>query len=207
MAADVTRWLIEEAIAEAGRRRRQGLTIPVSVRVPGGRLADRSLAVGLEELLTRHELPPEALTIELPEAEPVLAAEEPRRRLKDLRRLGVGIGLGGFGGAATAPSALHRLPVDLVRLDREVVDGLVYDRTLRTVAAGLVRLAADLGITSLADGVDLPEQAAALRALGCRRAQGMAVCEPLEADPLRRVLGQGRLPVPPETGGSPMVTT
>ncbi|WP_461037772.1 putative bifunctional diguanylate cyclase/phosphodiesterase [Streptomyces mayteni] len=197
-ATEMTGWLIKQAIAEAGRRHRKGLTVPVSVRVPGPRLADRALgAGGVEALLAEHALPPSALVIELPEAESVLAADELRRRLLDLSGLGVGIALGGFGSGGTAAAALHRLPVDLVRLDGELVDGLLDFPQLRKIAAGLLRMAADLGIDSLADGVDHPEQATALRALGCRRGQGLAFCEPLDPARLRRALDAGRLPVPP----------
>ncbi|RKN09259.1 putative bifunctional diguanylate cyclase/phosphodiesterase [Streptomyces radicis] len=198
-AAEVTGWLIDEALAEAGRRHRKGHTVPVSVRVPSGRLADRALGVGgVEALLSKHGVPPQALMIELPEAESVLASDELRDRLTDLSGLGVGIALGGFGSGGTAAAALHRLPVDLVRLDGELVDGLLDSPPLRKIAAGLLRMAADLGVDSLADGVDQPEQASALRALGCRHGQGLAFSEPLEAARLRRVLDEGRLPVPPE---------
>ncbi|ARQ68314.1 putative bifunctional diguanylate cyclase/phosphodiesterase [Streptomyces marincola] len=198
-AAEVTGWLLEQTVTEAARRHRTGLTVPVSVRVPSGRLADRALGVrGVETLLGRHGLPPEALMIELPEADSVLASGELRRRLTDLSRLGVGIALGGFGSGGTAAAALHRLPVDLVRLDGELVDGVLDSAPLSTIAAGLLRMAADLGIDSLADGVDRPEQAVALRALGCRRGQGLAFSEPLEPVSLRRVLDAGRLPVPPD---------
>jgi diguanylate cyclase (GGDEF)-like protein/PAS domain S-box-containing protein len=197
-AGALTGRLLEAAVAEAGARRRHGLTIPVSVRVPGTWLTDTMLAADtLEALLAQHAVPPETLTIELPGAESVLGVEERRRRLADLGRLGVGIALGGLGSGATPPSALHQFPVDLVRLDHALVDGLLESPPLRAIVAALLRMAADLGIASLADGVDLPEQAAALRAMGCRRAQGLALCEPLEAGRLWRVLDQGRLPVPP----------
>ncbi|WP_062206439.1 EAL domain-containing protein [Streptomyces sp. NBRC 109706] len=194
---DVTAWLVTQAIAAAGRRHRAGHTPPVSVRVPGSRLADRALSARtLEALLGEHHLPPSALLLELPEADPVLASTELRHRLTDLSRLGVGIALGGFGGAGTAAAALHRLPVDLVRLDAELVEGVLDSPTLGKIVAGLLRMADDLGIDSLADGVDRPEQAAALRALGCRRAQGLAFSEPLDAARLGRLLEEGWLPLP-----------
>ncbi|MDT0341223.1 putative bifunctional diguanylate cyclase/phosphodiesterase [Streptomyces litchfieldiae] len=203
-AAEVTGWLLEQTVAEAARRHRKGHTVPVSVRVPGGRLAARALgAGGVEALLHRHGLPPEALMIELPEAESVLASDELRRRLTDLSGLGVGLALGGFGSGGTAAAALHRLPVHLVRLDGELVDGLLDSPALHKIAAGLLRMASDLGIDSLADGVDHPEQAAALRSMGCRHAQGLAFSEPLEAARLRRVLDEGRLPVPPAAATVP----
>ncbi|WSA44054.1 EAL domain-containing protein [Streptomyces sp. NBC_01803] len=201
--AELTGWLLEQALAEAGRRHRKGFTVPVSVRMPSGRLVDRALsASGLETLLGRHGLPPEALMIELSEACTVIGSEELRDRLADLSRLGVGVALGGFG-SGTAAAALHRLPVDLVRLDGELVDGLLDSPRLRKIVAGLLRMASDLGIDSLADGVDSAEQAVALRAMGCRRGQGLAFSEPLEGARLRRVLDDGRLPVPTEPGQLP----
>ncbi|KAB8165923.1 diguanylate cyclase [Streptomyces sp. 3MP-14] len=196
-ATDLTGWLVEQAIAAAARRHRSGHTHPVTLRVPGGRLADAALAVrALQARLAERQLPPSALLIELPEADPVLASDELRHRLTDLSRLGVGVALGGFGGPGTAAAALHRLPVDLVRLDGALVAGVVESPVLGKIVAGLLRMAEDLGIDSLADGVDRPEQAAALRALGCRRAQGLAFSAPLEAPALRRLLEQGRLPLP-----------
>ncbi|MDT0269410.1 EAL domain-containing protein [Streptomyces sp. DSM 44915] len=196
-AADLTGWLVEQAIAAAARRHRAGHTPPVTLRVPGGRLADRALAArALEARFQEHQLPPGALLIELPAADPVLASEELRHRLTELSRLGVGVALGGFGGPGTAIAALHRLPVDLVRLDGELVAGVGDSPVLSKIVAGLLRIADDLGVDTLADGVDVPEQAAALRALGCRWAQGLAFSPPLEAPALRRLLEQGRLALP-----------
>lgn len=196
-AADLTGWLVEQALAAAARRHRAGHTLPVTLRVPGCRLADRALAVpALQARLAEQQLPPSALLIELPEADPVLASDELRHRLTDLSRLGVGVALGGFGGPGTAAAALHRLPVDSVRLDGALVAGVAESPVLGKIVAGLLRMAEDLGIDSLADGVDRPEQAAALTALGCRRAQGLAFSAPLEGPALRRLLERGRLPLP-----------
>jgi diguanylate cyclase (GGDEF)-like protein/PAS domain S-box-containing protein len=201
-APDASGWLLEAAVAAAAARRGQGHAVPVSVPLPARWLADPSPGpAAIEALLAAHALAPQALTLELADAGPVLYAEEPCRRLAEIGRLGVGIALGGLGGAGTPPAALHRLPPDLVRrirLDRELTDGLLDSPALRAIAAALLRMAAELGIASLADGVVLPEQAVALRALGCRQVQGPALCEPLEADRLGGVLDQGRLPVPPD---------
>ncbi|MFR9725366.1 diguanylate cyclase domain-containing protein, partial [Streptomyces sp. MS19] len=188
--------LLERAIAEAARRHLDGLTVPVAVRVPGPCLADSALAAPrLERLLGRHGLAPDALMIEIPEAGAVLAAADVSRRVADLGRLGITLALSGLGGGSGI-AALQRLPVRLLRLDRYLVDGLPGSAVLRTVAGALLRMAADLGIDSLADGVDTADQAAELRALGCREAQGLAFSAPLDAGRLHRVLTEGRLPVP-----------
>ncbi|SOD65471.1 PAS domain S-box-containing protein/diguanylate cyclase (GGDEF) domain-containing protein [Streptomyces zhaozhouensis] len=197
VAGDLTGWLVEQAVAAAAHRHAAGHAVPVTLRVPSARLTDRALAVGaLQARLAEHRLPPTALLIELSEADPVLASDELRRRLIDLSRFGVGVALGGFGGPGTAATALHRLPVDTVRLDGALVAGVVESPVLGKIVAGLLRIADDLGIDSLADGVDRPEQAAALRALGCRRAQGLAFSAPLDAVALHRLLERGRVPLP-----------
>ncbi|WP_052847961.1 putative bifunctional diguanylate cyclase/phosphodiesterase [Streptomyces avicenniae] len=194
--AEITGRLLEKAIAEAAGRHLDGLTVPVAVRIPGPSLADRTLAAPrLERLLGRHGLGPGALMIEVPDAGAVLATADLSRRVADLGRLGIAIALSGIGGA-TGVAALQRLPVRLLRLDRHLVDGLAESDVLRTVAAALLHTAADLGIDTFADGVDTAEQAAALRALGCGEAQGLAFSGPLDAGRLRRLLAEGRVPVP-----------
>ncbi|MER7193501.1 EAL domain-containing protein, partial [Streptomyces flaveolus] len=67
---------------------------------------------------------------------------------------------------------------------------------LHKITSGLLRIATDLGLASVADGVDLPEQIVALRAMGCTHGQGMAFSGPLDEHRLRRALGTGHYPVP-----------
>src|SRR5690606_26761866 len=113
-----------------------------------------------------------------------------------LKRLGVRIALDGFGGGLAAITALRRLPVDTLKLDRSLVDGVVESARLYKITCGLLRIASDLGMQSVAVGVDLPEQAVALRAMGCTHGQGMAFSGPLDEYRLRRALTAGHYPVP-----------
>ena len=71
---------------------------------------------------------------------------------------------------------------------------------LQKITSGLLRIADDLGLQSVADGVDLPEQVVALRAMGCTHGQGMAFSGPLDEYRLRRALSLGHFPVPATAG-------
>ncbi|MFE9170062.1 putative bifunctional diguanylate cyclase/phosphodiesterase [Streptomyces kebangsaanensis] len=196
-AAELGRWTLEEAVEQAAERAATGLAVPVVVRMGARRLVDRSLPPGsVEALLTRHGLPPGALVIELSDTDPRAPLDELERRLAALRRLGVRIALDGFGSGHGAVTALRRLPVDVLRLDRGLVEGVAESARLHKITSGLLRIAADLGLQSVADGVDLPEQAVALRAMGCTHGQGMAFSGPLDEYRLRRALTRGRCPVP-----------
>ncbi|MCS0604100.1 EAL domain-containing protein [Streptomyces sp. LP11] len=195
--AELDRWIFQEAVEQAAERAATGLVAPVAVRMSARRLLDRSTPLGsVEALLTRHGLPPGALVIELSDTDPGLCLDELERRLTALSRLGVRIALDGFGGGRAAISALRRLPVDILKLDRGLVEGVVESARLHKITGGLLRIAGDLGLQSVAEGVDLPEQVVALRALGCTHGQGMAFAGPLDEYRLRRALGSGHYAVP-----------
>jgi diguanylate cyclase (GGDEF)-like protein/PAS domain S-box-containing protein len=194
---ELGRWILEEAVEQAAERAATGLSVPVAVRMSARRLLDRSMPLGsVEALLTQHGLPSGSLVIELSDLDPRTSLDELERRLSALRRLGVRIALDGFGSGYAAITALRRLPVDLLKLDRGLVEGVVESARLHKITSGLLRIAGDLGLKSVADGVDLPEQVVALRAMGCTHGQGMAFSGPLDEYRLRRALGSGHYPVP-----------
>ncbi|MEW2554615.1 EAL domain-containing protein [Streptomyces zhihengii] len=196
-AAELGRWLLEEAVEQAAERGRLGHPTPVSVRLSARLLLDRSLPLGsIEALLTRHQLPSGALIIELADSDPRISFDELEQRLVALRRLGVRIALDGFGSGYAAINALRRLPVDVLKLDRGLVEGVVESARLHKITSGLLRIARDLGMHSVADGVDVPEQVLALRAMGCTHGQGMAFSGPLDEYRLRRALVRDEYPVP-----------
>ncbi|WP_256070046.1 MULTISPECIES: putative bifunctional diguanylate cyclase/phosphodiesterase [unclassified Streptomyces] len=192
---DVGRWLLEQAVEQAALRYGAGHRVPVTVRLPARRLPDSKV----EHLLDRHQLPPGGLILELTGGDPQVAPEELERRLSALRRLGVRIALGGFGNGFGTLVALRTLPVDVVKLDRVFTDGLVESGRLHKITGGLLRIAADLGIRTVAEGVDRPEQVQTLREMGCLQGLGMAFSGPLDEHRLRGSLTRGGYPVPRET--------
>ncbi|MFJ3632195.1 putative bifunctional diguanylate cyclase/phosphodiesterase [Streptomyces sp. NPDC090112] len=194
---ELGRWLLEEAVEQAADRHRAGHDVPVAVRMTAQRLLDSAVPLGsVEALLTRHGLRSGALVLELAVSDPRVPFDDLERRLAALHRLGVGISLDGFGSGYAAISALRRLPVDMLKLDRGLVEGVVESARLHKITAGLLRIANDLGMRSVADGVDLPEQVMALRAMGCTHGQGKAFSGPLDEYRLRRALVRGTFPVP-----------
>ncbi|MEE1767429.1 EAL domain-containing protein [Streptomyces sp. JV185] len=205
--AELGRWLLEEAVEQAADRARAGHPVSVSVRLSARRLLDKGMPYGsVEALLTRHGLPSGALMIEVADSDPRISFDELEQRLVALRRIGVRIALDGFGSGYAAINALRRLPIDVLKLDRGLVEGVVESARLHKITSGLLRIACDLGMQSVADGVDVPEQVLALRAMGCTHGQGMAFSGPLDEYRLRRALARGEFPVPGSTMAQPVLT-
>ncbi|UWE12026.1 putative bifunctional diguanylate cyclase/phosphodiesterase [Actinacidiphila bryophytorum] len=195
--SELGRWQLEQAVAMAALRYGAGHRVPVTVKLSAHRLLHRDLPAGaVEGLLERHELPPGGLVVELTGGDPRIAMEELERRLTELRKVGVRISLGGFGTGHAALSALRTLPVDALKLDRGFVEGVVESTRLHKITRGLLRIAADLGVRTVADGVDRPEQVHALREMGCGQGQGMAFSGLLDEHRLRGSLTRGEYPVP-----------
>ncbi|EFL02787.1 LOW QUALITY PROTEIN: integral membrane phosphodiesterase, partial [Streptomyces sp. SPB78] len=191
------RWLLGEAVAQAAERRGEGHTTPVSVRLGARALLDRATPLtSVEALLTRYALPAGALQIALRLDDPRVPLEALERRLNVLRRLGVRIGLDGFGAGHATIEALRRLPVDALTLDRGLVGGVVDSARHYKITAGVLRIATDLGLYTVAEGVDRAEQVTVLQALGCTHAQGLAFSGPLDEHRLRRALAHGSYPLP-----------
>nr|WP_256104127.1 EAL domain-containing protein [Streptomyces sp. ODS05-4] len=189
--------LLERAVAQAAERAALGHLTPVSVRLPARGLLAAALPAGtVEKLLGHHGLPSGALVIELSDSDPRISFEDLERRLTTLRRLGVRIALDGFGSGYAAINALRRLPVDILKLDRGLVDNVVESARLHKITSGLLRIAGDLGMQSVADGVDEPEQIRVLRAMGCTHGQGTVFSGPLDEHRLRRALARGEYPLP-----------
>ncbi|MFE3946682.1 putative bifunctional diguanylate cyclase/phosphodiesterase [Streptomyces sp. NPDC059118] len=205
--AELGRWLLEEAVEQAAERARAGHPVSVAVRLPARRLLDKGMPFGsVEALLTRHGLPSGALMIEVSDSDPRISFDELEQRLVALRRIGVRIALDGFGSGYAAINALRRLPIDVLKLDRGLVEGVVESARLHKITSGLLRIACDLGMQSVADGVDVPEQVLALRAMGCTHGQGMAFSGPLDEYRLRRALARGEFPVPGSALAQPVLT-
>ncbi|WP_431783297.1 putative bifunctional diguanylate cyclase/phosphodiesterase [Streptomyces chumphonensis] len=193
--------LLREAVQQAAERHRAGLTTPVAVRIGATELcAQAGRDGGVEALLERHGLPPDGLVLE-PAAVPgrpldARTMDALAERLAALRGLGVTVVVDGFSGGSGSLTALHGLPADLLRLGGPLVGDVVASPRLHTITAGLLRIAGDLGLGSLAEGVDTVEQVTVLRRLGCTHGQGAAFCGPLDEHRLRRALRRRRFPVP-----------
>ena len=187
-AARFARWMVEQALLQAAERRDRLPAsvgrLPVSVRLSAQRLTVPGMYGTVEAILRRTGLPASTLILEIVGGEAVEGRsqhfEDLVRQLNELRRLGVTLALDGLGGASAPLSGLRRLPVDMIKLERGLVDGVTESAFLRTLATSVLRLGRELGLVTVAEGVDHPAQAALLRELGCRHGQGLLFSGPVE---------------------------
>jgi len=113
-------------------------------------------------------------------------------RLHELKGLGVHLAIDDFGTGYSSLAYLRQMPIDAVKIDKSFVDGVAGGAEESAVARAILALAATLHLDTVAEGVEQPEQAEALAALGCHLAQGYHFSRPVPAADMGRRLALQR---------------
>jgi predicted signal transduction protein with EAL and GGDEF domain len=191
------RWVLREACRQASQWVREyGAAAPetMNVNVAGRQLQEPGFVDDVAAALATAELPAGRLTIEVTETA-TLAGRDAMSALHDLRALGVRIALDDFGTAASSLGLLLTCPVTSLKLDRSFVESITTVTRQAAVATAVIQIAQALDLDAVAEGIETPEQAALLRRLGYRRAQGFLYHRPQPPDELAAVWASAK-PVP-----------
>ncbi|MGC0150976.1 PAS domain S-box protein [Chromobacterium vaccinii] len=174
-------WVLDAALEQAERWRREGLDIGVSVNVSAHHLLRADFCRQLEEALARHPgVDPARLELELPE-NAASDVEQTVAVLQRCRKLGVGFALDDFGTGYASLTYLRRLPVNTLKIDNSFVCDMLVNEDDRRIVEGVIQLAAVFKCAVIAEGVETLEHGALLLRLGCRHVQGFGIARPMEA--------------------------
>ena len=187
----IGRWVIEEATRQLARLQampgvRDDLTM--AVNLSPRQLLDRHLVSDVARAITESAIAPGTLVLELTETLLTADIEETVPVLAALKRLGVLLALDDVGTGYSSLSYLRRFPVDVIKLDRDLVSGNEHDAKLARAILGLGR---ELDLATVAEGIEHPEQLAEMRRLGCDLGQGFLFAQPMPAEDLAAVIGDG----------------
>ncbi len=137
------------------------------------------------------------VVIELTERQELADLKAAAERIAELRDLGFKVAIDDAGTGHSGLSYLQRLGVNIVKIDKLFVDSIEYDHSARVIVDMLVRVAGELGMTTVAEGVERTEQVAALKACGVDEIQGFLISPALASfDFLRLLYAAGRSSAP-----------
>ncbi|MBV9472221.1 MAG: bifunctional diguanylate cyclase/phosphodiesterase, partial [Solirubrobacterales bacterium] len=178
----LTRYVLEQAIAQCAQWRREGKELSVAVNLSARNLLDRDLPKAIERMLSQYSVPPEALQLEITES---MIMSDPDRALAIVTRLsglGVRMSVDDFGTGYSSLANLRRLPIDELKIDRSFVSPMLQDESDLIIVRSTINLGHDLGLTIIAEGVEDRETLERLAALGCDLAQGYHLSKPMAPD-------------------------
>ncbi len=182
------RWVLEEACRTIAAHSRRDPGIHVSVNLSARQLQESDLVETVAAALREAGLPPDRLVLEVTES---LIMVDPRTmipRMRALRDLGVRIAIDDFGTGYSSLAYLQNLPVDILKIDRSFIHGPTLAPGLSPLARGIVDLGRAMRLVMVAEGIELAEQADALKLSGCELGQGFFLARPMEASAFERLL-------------------
>ncbi|GAB0109908.1 EAL domain-containing protein [Pseudoalteromonas distincta] len=173
-------WVINQAGKELILWQDQGLNVGrLAINVSACHLSQGRLAANIEDMLKRYQLPGYLLEIELTESSFIGSFSQAKAELQKLVALGVHIALDDFGTGYSALSYLTKLPFNTLKIDASFIAKIPDEYGNSQIVAAIIAMAASLGLTVVAEGVEYASQKAHLTELGCDVIQGYYFCHPL----------------------------
>ena len=167
-------WIIEQSCAALAAldAAAPGRKLFMSINLSGRQLNDPAVLPALDRALARHAVEPLQIKLEITESLLLQNVEDGLPLLCACRERGLRVSLDDFGTGYSSLSYLHKLPVDTLKLDRSFVLQLDGNEAGRKIVAAVIRLAHDLGMDVITEGLETKEQIDALKTLGSDLGQG-----------------------------------
>jgi len=177
-------WSLLQSTRCAARLRRQGCRAKVAVNVSRVQLTSPSFLSVLHAALICANVPPEGIELELTESIFMDVSPIVQANLRGARAAGVGLAIDDFGTGYSSLSNLKDLPATKLKFDRAFINALPDDRRAFTILRAITRLAGELGMVVVAEGIETPEQLAAAEAAGVDATQGFLHARPMSEEAL-----------------------
>lgn len=180
----LTMWVLDQALQQCNTWHKLGINIGVAVNLSTKNLQDMTLPEQVSELLTKWNISPSNLILEITEsslmADPVQAMEV----LQRLKKLGISLSIDDFGTGYSSLAYLKNLPVDEIKVDKSFVMEMNQFNTDSMIVRSVINIAHNLGLKVVAEGVENQLIWEMLNSLNCDTAQGYFISRPIPGDAL-----------------------
>jgi diguanylate cyclase (GGDEF)-like protein len=183
----LTHLTLRKALDEARVWRDAGVGVPVSVNLSAQLVTDRSLPAEVSAMLAERGLRGESLVLEITETTIIDDLDVAVDVLQGLRAMGVRIELDDFGSGYASFKALHELPLDGVKIDRDLVND--FGTGGNSLLAATIDIGRRLGLKVVAEGIESEVGLELVRQLGADTAQGYHLARPATSEDVRVLLG------------------
>jgi len=183
-------WVLEAACQQVHQWERAGLAdrLDLNVNVSVRQLKEPAFVAAVAEVLDQTGLEPGRLVLELTESLLMENIDAVLDVLHQLRALGVRLAIDDFGTGYSSLAYLVKLPVQVLKIDRSFITRLDDDPNNLTLVRSILRLARDLQLQTVAEGIEQAHLAEELHRLGCQKGQGYWFSRPLPAADLEQLL-------------------
>jgi EAL domain-containing protein (putative c-di-GMP-specific phosphodiesterase class I) len=191
MIIDVGRFVMREACQQAASWHRRGRHVEVSVNLSARQLEDANLVDDIAAAITSSGVDPSSMILEITESTLMSDVEASRATLEALRSIGLRLAIDDFGTGYSSLAYLRRFSLDILKIDKSFIASLGETKRSAALVRTLVQLGRDLGMETVAEGVENDAQLEILRKEGCDKVQGFLLGRPQPASDAGALLGVG----------------
>ncbi|MDY6785587.1 MAG: EAL domain-containing protein [Cyanobacteriota bacterium] len=159
--------------------------LSVSVNLSPVQLSQPNLSERVRRICQETGVAPGSLRLEITESVLIENSEAAIATLRELKAMGIQLYLDDFGTGYSSLSRLYELSIDVLKIDRSFVRGQQWG-----IIRGIVHLASGLGLETIAEGIETPEELAQAQAIGCNQLQGYLFAKPLEAERVSHLIAR-----------------
>jgi diguanylate cyclase (GGDEF)-like protein/PAS domain S-box-containing protein len=182
-------WVMRTAVAQLKRWIDEGYpSIFVAVNLSAVQFRHPSLLGLVSGILEESKLPPQCLEFELTEGVAMHDPEQVSSVIEKLHELGIRIAIDDFGTGYSSLNYLKRFKIHKLKIDRSFVRDLTTDLEDKAIVAAIISMANNLGLLTMAEGVETAGQLAYLKEQGCDEAQGFYLSKPVPAEEIEKLL-------------------
>ncbi len=186
-------WVLSQACRQLHRWHQAGFDwLKVNVNISPNIFMEGELALTVSQVLHDTGLDASTLVLEITEDTSLWDTAGSIDTLQELRELGIEIALDDFGTGYSSFSHLRQLPLNKLKIDKSFVADLATDPKAVSLVKTIISLAESLDMAVTAEGIELPEQLAQLKSLGCKLGQGYLLARPMPVEAMSDILLQGR---------------
>lgn len=189
--------ILEKSIRQCMKFRALGYDLSIAVNLSMHNLRDSHLPDQIADLLARYRMERDVLVLEITESTIMSNPELTLEVLSTLAKAGIRLSIDDFGTGYSSLSYLKKLPVHQLKIDRSFVKDMTVDNDDAIIVRSTVDLAHNLGLHTVAEGIETPDVLNAIKATGCDIAQGYLISKPLNPEAFLEFLEKGEWPVRP----------
>ena len=185
------RWVLRTACQHLRRWHQANPDQPdlyVSVNLATQEVHAPDLVDSVNAVLEETGIPHQTLVLEITEGVLLSTDDVALTRLHELKAIGVKLAVDDFGTGYSALSYLQRLPIDILKIDKAFIDRVADEEDQERLLNGIIELAHDVNLSTVAEGIETPEQADALRRLHAELGQGFHFARPVAAEQIDALL-------------------
>lgn len=189
---EIGEWVLREACGQTASLHKKGFPqLTIAVNLSGKQFFQKTIHNTVDRIVNETEINPEKLTLEITENTAMSEVEDAIASMKKFTELGIKLSIDDFGTGYSSLSYLKRFPIKELKIDRSFVSEIPHNKDDAAISNAILSLSKNLGLETVAEGVETVEQLNFMKEHGCERAQGYLFSKPVPFDVYCDLLNAG----------------